>query len=639
VKAGKVLYAVAFSAVLPALLVLWAVRADPGLPLPVPGAPAFGWLVALCGAGLLIWGIGSVLRYGEGLPMNAYPPARLVTRGAYGVLRHPIYVGFSVLCFGAAIAARSSVGFWLIAPSVALASVALVLGYERLDFRRRFGDLPYRPWLTLPAVSGEAPSLSDRLAVCVLVLLPWVAVYESVAALAPARPAFEAYLAFERSWPVIEGTEALYAATYVFVLMAPFAAKASPDLRDFADGALLATALAGFLWIVLPVAAPPKPFVAAGPLGRLLLFERAHDVASNALPSFHATWALLSARAFASRWPRARPLWFGLAAGISVSCITTGMHAISDVVAGVALYLLVSRRGRVWAGLLRATEAVANSWREWCAGPLRLINHAAYAGVCGILIVGGVGGLLGGVSLPAVVALAACGVLGAALGAQLIEGGSGLLRPYGYFGAVAGALAASGAGALLWGWDGWRMAAAFMVVGPWIMAVGRLRCLVQGCCHGRPAPEPLGIRYRHPMSRVCRLTALAGLPVHPTQLYSILWNVALGLLLARLWSARAPLSAVVGVYLVLAGLGRFVEEAYRGEPQTPALGGLRLYQWLSVLSVVGGAVATAIPTGPAGGPWHSGVSLLLAAIAFGALAAIAYGVDFPKSDARLARLT
>jgi hypothetical protein len=376
----------------------------------------------------------------------------------------------------------------------------------------------------------------------------------------------------------------------------------------------------------------------SGPAGHLLLIERAHDVATNAFPSFHVTAALLAARTFATRWPGRVALWFGLAGAIAVSCITTGMHALVDVAGGVVLYAAVSHRDSVWERLRRATETVANSWREWRAGPVRVINHAFYAGACGLIGVSGIGLLLGADSLPAAAAVSAIGVLGAALGAQLLEGSSGLLRPYGYFGAVAGVVGSAALGAWLFGGSAWRLIAAFCMCAPWIVGVGRLRCLVQGCCHGRRAPEDVGVRFTHPMSRVCRLAGLSGTPIHATQLYSILWNGLLGLLLARLWVAHASFSIVVGVYFLLAGLGRFVEEAYRGEPQTPIVAGLRAYQWLSVASVVGGAVATCVSTGPAGG-WEPSGLALAAGLAFGLVAALAYGVDFPGSQARFARLT
>jgi prolipoprotein diacylglyceryltransferase len=161
---------------------------------------------------------------------------------------------------------------------------------------------------------------------------------------------------------------------------------------------------------------------------------------------------------------------------------------------------------------------------------------------------------------------------------------------------------------------------------------------VQGCCHGAPASPSVGIRYVHPRSRVCRLTDLAGVPVHPTPLYSILWNAVPALLGARLWAVRAPLPVIVGAYLILTGLGRFVEESRRGEPQTPVFARLRLYQWIAACTVAAGAVSTCLPAAvPTPAPEPS-----LRAVAAGAVFALAtwfaLGVDFPRSNRRFARL-
>ena len=49
-----------------------------------------------------------------------------------------------------------------------------------------------------------------------------------------------------------------------------------------------------------------------------------------------------------------------------------------------------------------------------------------------------------------------------------------------------------------------------------------------------------------------------------------------------------------GIYLLLSGCGRFVEEAYRGEPQTRVLAGLRFYQWIAIACVVAGAAITCV---------------------------------------------
>ena len=126
--------------------------------------------------------------------------------------------------------------------------------------------------------------------------------------------------------------------------------------------------------------------------------------------------------------------------------------------------------------------------------------------------------------------------------------------------------------------------------------------------------------------------------MHPTPLYSIACNLVTALVLTRLWMAGAPVTMIGGIFLMLNGLGRFVEEAYRGEPQTPVWAGLRLYQWIAIGTVISGAAIVTVPSGP--GPsahltWP-GVAL---AVVFGLIAALALGFDAPKSNARFGRLT
>jgi hypothetical protein len=100
---------------------------------------------------------------------------------------------------------------------------------------------------------------------------------------------------------------------------------------------------------------------------------------------------------------------------------------------------------------------------------------------------------------------------------------------------------------------------------------------------------------------VLRIAGLAGTPIHATPLYSIACNLLTALVTARLWTAGAPLSTIGGVFLLLNGFGRFVEEAYRGEPQTPVFAGLHFYQWIAIGTVVAGAAVTTIRTTPAPG--------------------------------------
>ncbi|MFT3770215.1 MAG: prolipoprotein diacylglyceryl transferase [Minicystis sp.] len=634
---GKILYGALFVAVLPTALLVW-VRATAGVvktpvfhSLPVGGALAgFGFL-------LLVGGWHALWRHGGGLPMNAFPPPRYVTRGAYAVVSHPIYVGFCCLCFGVSIAAGSPPGFWLASPAMVLASAALVLGYERHDLRTRFGPIEARPWLSLPPADDARPTLAERLAPYPLVILLWSALYEAVAAAGLPPDAVSTVTAFEQRVPVIEQTEALYALTYPFVLLAPLAARARRDLRALAVSGLLASAIVFPLYLALPLISPPRPFHPEGPLGQLLALERALDTPVCAFPSFHVIWAFLAADAWASRFSRARRVFRIVALAIAASCFTTGMHSLADIAAGLLVYLAVTRRAAVWEALRRLSERVANSWRERRFGGVRIINHGGWAALSTFGGLALVGTLIGPGHALSIFVAALAGMIGAALWAQIVEGSPSLLRPYGFYGGMLGVTIGSLA-APLTGTSVWLLLSAYCVAGPWIQATGRLRCLVQGCCHGHEAPAAIGIRYTHPRSRVVRLSPLGGVPVHPTPLYSILWNVVIALVVGRLWSLHLPLSFIGGVYLALNGFGRFVEEAYRGEPQTPVYARLRFYQWVALGTVVTGAVITALPaSAPAPSPDFNLPSLAVAAL-FGLLTWFALGVDFPESNRRFARL-
>jgi prolipoprotein diacylglyceryltransferase len=538
---------------------------------------------------------------------------------------------------GVAIAAHSASGLWLVSPTVMLGCVALVEGYEKDDLRRRFGAAVTRPLLHLPENELTAPAWNDRLSVYVLVLLPWLILYEAVVWMGIPTDAVVASLPFEQDLPVYEWTEVFYASTYVVVLLAPFVARTKRDLREFSIQALMATGLLVLLFLVVPLIALPRPFTPHGGLGRLLALERRYDSPAAAFPSFHVVWAFLAARVYARRLPSLRALGWTWAALVSISCITTGMHAVVDVLSGFIVFLLVAHMSAIWERTRHLTERIANSWREWRFGPVRIINHGLYAGLGAAVALSIVGTLIGSRHITAMMIIATSVVMAAAIWAQLIEGSPSLLRPYGWYGGLLGAVIGALIAGLL-GADPWLLLAAFSVAAPWVQSAGRLRCLIQGCCHGRATSAAIGIRYRHPRSRVCRLANLAAVPIHPTPLYSILWNMVIAVIMARLWFLHTSLSLIVGIYLILMGLGRFVEEAYRGEPQTAIYAGLRLYQWLAILSVLAGILVTLIKdtaAAPAAAPnWAS----IAAACGYGVITWFALGVDFPNSNRRFARL-
>jgi len=105
-----------------------------------------------------------------------------------------------------------------------------------------------------------------------------------------------------------------------------------------------------------------------------------------------------------------------------------------------------------------------------------------------------------------------------------------------------------------------------------------------------------------------------------------------------LWLLHAPLHLIAGLYFILTGLGRFVEEAWRGEPQTSVFAGLRLYQWAAAASVLAGALMTALGRSGPAPTAHFDWSALLPSAAFGLLVCCAMGVDFPESSRRFSRL-
>jgi len=635
---GPFLYGTLFVFLLPAGLIAWGTFAERTIVLPVVQAEPVGVLLAAAGVLFMGWGMLSLLRYGDGLPMNPYPPENYVTRGAYALLPHPIYVGFTLACAGFALMSGSPAGLWLVTPVVALGCVALVLGYERIDLRQRFGDIHAGAYLRLPPRDELRPSLRDRLSVYILVLVPWAVLYKATALLGVAPDAARSYLPFEYRLPVVEWAEVFYASTYLLVLLAPLAAPDRRTLRAFALQGGLATVLMPLLFSCIPLIAPPREFVASGPAGDLLGLERALDTPANSFPSYHVFWALLAARLLAAGMPRWKYAWWTIAALVSASCVATGMHSLVDVAGGILLYVAVSNISAIWEFLRRTAERIANSWKEWHFGSLRVINHGMYAGMGSLIAVVIVGLLVGAEHAAAFLFVACSALVVSGIWAQVVEGSPSLLRPYGYYGGVVGVIIGSLLSLPLFGTDPWLLLAAYSVSGPWVQSFGRLRCLVQGCCHGSPAPPPIGIVYRHPRSRVTRLSDLGGVPVHPTPLYSILWNVVIAVLLTRLWFGHAPLSVIGALYLIMTGLGRFVEEAYRGEPQTRLIAGLRLYQWIGAATIAGGAVVTCIPSDPAPGLLSFGWLTIGAGILFGALTWFSMGVDFPDSNRRFARL-
>jgi len=150
-------------------------------------------------------------------------------------------------------------------------------------------------------------------------------------------------------------------------------------------------------------------------------------------------------------------------------------------------------------------------------------------------------------------------------------------------------------------------------------AFGRIGCFLNGCCFGRETGCLFGLRFprflapgnvdnplynvggqhitgslpflhqlqQHPELR----TAAWSYPLHPTQLYAVAYNLLIFAVLSYWFPRRWREGEVGGLYLVLYGTARFVNEFFRVEPKVVL--GLTVAQAMSVLAVAFGAFLVA----------------------------------------------
>jgi protein-S-isoprenylcysteine O-methyltransferase Ste14 len=643
---GPIAYGALFCLGVPALLVAWSSRLDAIHELPDPLHDERGMLLVVAGFALAAWSMLVLRRRGGGLPMNAYPTVRRVDAGPYALLAHPIYAGFVVVVLGAALAGGSAAALWVAFPASILGCAALVIGYEEPALRTRFPglrDLDDRDRLRW----------SDRIAVVAVLFLPWAVGYTLVGRL-PQTGAFDPSLELERSWSVLPWAALVYSSVYPLVLAAAWTATTRATLWSWVRDAWCAIVLGFLVLLVLPSSFPPKPVDPDAFGAALLALERSADVgAANALPSFHTAWAVL-AGALAGRTlaaigapKRATIAVWAWVVLIALSCVAVGMHAIADVVAGALLAATALARRSIWAAVVGTAERFANAAGSVRLGPIRIFSHAPIAGAASAAGIVLAASFAGDEHALAVGGLAVVSLLGAGAWGQILIGGwnrtahpsTRLLRPFGFFGSVFAVLATTAIVAPFAD-DLLVVAAAIAAAAPVVQAIGRLRCLQQGCCHGAPIGTRAipGIRHVRPQSRVCRIAGLCGIAIHPTPVYSIAANLAIALLLARMWSVGAATTMVLGAACILSGAARFCEERFRGEPQTRVFAGLRLYQWLALALVAIGIAITCVPGTPVPAIGAPGATTSIVACIVFVLHAIAMGVDCPESTRRFARL-
>ena len=98
-------------------------------------------------------------------------------------------------------------------------------------------------------------------------------------------------------------------------------------------------------------------------------------------------------------------------------------------------------------------------------------------------------------------------------------------------------------------------------------SIGRIGCLMAGCCYGKPSDLPWGFTFTNPLASSNVGTPL-NVALHPTQLYeSFAVLIILGLLLITEKRGFTFPGRTFWTYLLLYPVARFCIEFFRGDPR------------------------------------------------------------------------
>jgi phosphatidylglycerol:prolipoprotein diacylglycerol transferase len=115
-------------------------------------------------------------------------------------------------------------------------------------------------------------------------------------------------------------------------------------------------------------------------------------------------------------------------------------------------------------------------------------------------------------------------------------------------------------------------------------AFGRLGCFFNGCCYGKFCLLPWAVKFPppHPM---------AGIPVHPTEIYEVLGDLAIFAGLSAVYRHKRADGQIWWLYVLSYGVLRFIVEFFRGDYVTYYFGVFTLGHLMGMLMIVVAAVA------------------------------------------------
>ena len=115
-------------------------------------------------------------------------------------------------------------------------------------------------------------------------------------------------------------------------------------------------------------------------------------------------------------------------------------------------------------------------------------------------------------------------------------------------------------------------------------AFGRLGCFFNGCCFGRACTLPWAVKFPPPH-------VMAGIPVHPTELYEVFGNLAIFAGLSAFYRHKRFDGQIWWWYVLSYGVLRFFVDFFRGDYATYYLGVLTIGHLIATTMIVVAATA------------------------------------------------
>jgi len=112
---------------------------------------------------------------------------------------------------------------------------------------------------------------------------------------------------------------------------------------------------------------------------------------------------------------------------------------------------------------------------------------------------------------------------------------------------------------------------------------GRIGCFLAGCCYGAETTLPIGVKF--PKGSL----APEGIDLHPTQIYSSIFDFLLGFFLLYYSRKEKQTGKVMGMYLIIYSIGRFLVEFLRDDPRG-SVGILSTSQFIAIFTLALGII-------------------------------------------------